>query len=107
MWKNFSRAALLGGAVVAASASISAMPIDHLRNTSVSQVEDVRLQREAAQWQTYVEPEYGTTVEYPAGIFAPAGPPGKGTGQRFESEDGRAILTIYSQINTAHDTPAS
>jgi hypothetical protein len=38
-------------------------------------------------------PEYGTHVEYPARLFAPVGEPEKGIGQRFEKEDGRAVLS--------------
>jgi len=58
-------------------------------------------------WRTYLIPEYGTRVDYPAGIFSPSGPPGKGVGERFETEDGRAVLTIYSDENSAGDTPAA
>ena len=42
-------------------------------------------------WQTFQVPEYGTHLEYPARLFAPVGEPEKGVGQRFESEDGRAV----------------
>ena len=35
-------------------------------------------------WQTFKVPEYGTRVEYPAGIFAAVGEAEKGVGQRFE-----------------------
>jgi hypothetical protein len=56
-------------------------------------------------WKTYVIPEYGTRVDYPAAIFAPAGSPERGIGERFESKDGRAVLSIYSRENAAGDTP--
>ncbi|MFL6799722.1 MAG: hypothetical protein ACJ8F3_20185 [Xanthobacteraceae bacterium] len=56
-------------------------------------------------WQTFVIAQYGTRVDYPTGIFAPAGAPEKGVGERFQSKDGRAILSVYSQENTAGDTP--
>ena len=56
-------------------------------------------------WRTYVIPEYGTRIEYPAAIFAPAGAPEKGVGERFESSDGRAVLSIYARENQAGDTP--
>lgn len=52
-------------------------------------------------------PEYGTHVEYPARLFAPVGEPEKGIGQRFEKEDGRAVLSIYVRENPEDDTPAS
>jgi len=46
-------------------------------------------------WQTFQVKEFGTTVDYPATIFSePAGKAEKGTGQRFNSADGRATLTI-------------
>ena len=62
----------------------------------------------ALDWQTFVVPEFGTTVEYPASIFSvPGGKAEKGLGQRFTSADGRAVLTIYSRENAAGDTPAS
>ena len=44
---------------------------------------------------------------HPANIFFPAGRPGKGTGQRFKSADGRADLSIYSLPNEAGETPAT
>jgi hypothetical protein len=59
------------------------------------------------EWRTFVVPEHGTSVEYPAGIFIPAGDPEKGVGKRFDSTDGRAVLSIYSRDNKVRDTPAS
>jgi hypothetical protein len=65
-------------------------------------------QPEALDWQTFLVPEFGTTVEYPAGIFSvPDGKAEKGIGQRFSSADGRSLLTIYTRENEAGDTPAS
>ena len=58
-------------------------------------------------WRTFVVPQYGTSVDYPAGIFIRAGNPEKGVGQRFESEDGRAVLSVYSRDNEDGDTPTS
>ena len=58
-------------------------------------------------WQTFQVPEYGTRVEYPAAVFAPVGEAEKGVGQRFEREDGRAVLSIYARDNEDDDTPAS
>jgi hypothetical protein len=63
-------------------------------------------QRPVLDWRTFVVPQYGTTVEYPAGIFVPAGAPEKGIGQRFDRSDGRAVLSIYSRDNEQGDTPA-
>ena len=59
------------------------------------------------EWQTFVVQDFGTRVQYPANIFVPAGRPGKGSGQKFKSADGRAELSIYSIRNDAGETPAS
>ena len=46
--------------------------------------------------------------EYPADIFSvPDGKADKGLGQRFNSADGRSVLTIYARENEDDDTPAS
>ena len=58
-------------------------------------------------WQTFKVPEYGTRVEYPAGIFAAVGEAEKGVGQRFESDDGHAVLSVYVRENGDGDTPTS
>jgi hypothetical protein len=58
-------------------------------------------------WRALVIPEFGTRVEYPAGVFAPAGSPGTGVGQRFERADGLAILSIYSRRNESGETPTT
>jgi hypothetical protein len=63
--------------------------------------------RAGLDWQMFQVPEYGTHVEYPAKLFAPVGEAEKGVGQRFESEDGRAVLSIYARENQDDDTPAS
>ena len=64
-------------------------------------------QRPVLEWKTFVVPEYGTKIDYPAGIFVPAGDPEKGVGQKFDRSDGRAVLTVYSRDNEQGDTPAS
>ena len=64
-------------------------------------------QRPALDWRTFVIAEFGTHVDYPAAIFAPAGQPKVGTGQRFERAGGRAILSVYSRPNTSGENPAS
>jgi hypothetical protein len=59
-------------------------------------------------WQTFQVKEFGTTVDYPAIIFSePAGAAEKGTGQRFNSADGRSTFTIYALEKAGGDTPAS
>ena len=60
---------------------------------------------ERLDWQRFAIPRYGTTVLYPARIFAPVGEAEKGVGQRFESSNGRASLSIYSRDNSAGETP--
>jgi hypothetical protein len=67
----------------------------------------IRGQTFGLAWRTFVVPQYGTSVDYPAGIFVQAGDPEKGVGQRFESQDGRAVLTVYSRDNEDGETPAS
>jgi len=58
-------------------------------------------------WRIFEVPDFGTTIQYPAGIFSPAGKPEKGLGQRFERDDGRAVLSIYSRANEAGENPAT
>ena len=48
---------------------------------------EVWAQTVSLDWRIFEVPEYGTRVDYPARIFAPAGQPEKGIGQRFESAD--------------------
>jgi hypothetical protein len=63
---------------------------------------------ERLDWQTFQVPEFGTTVDYPAGIFSMAdGKAERGLGQRFTSVDGRSVLTIYTRENEDGDTPSS
>jgi hypothetical protein len=66
-----------------------------------------QIREQAPGWATFVIPEYGTRVEYPAGIFVPTGDPEKGTGRRFDTSDGRARLSVYARDNDAGDTPAA
>jgi hypothetical protein len=63
--------------------------------------------RSFLEWQTFVVQDFGTSIQYPATIFAPVGKAEKGLGQRFERADGRAALSIYASSNEAGDTPAS
>jgi hypothetical protein len=65
-------------------------------------------QSDALGWQTFIIPNFGTQVEYPAGIFEVSeGRAEQGVGERLRSADGRAVLTIYSRENDTADTPAS
>ena len=58
-------------------------------------------------WRTFEVPEFGTRIQVPASIFAPAGKPERGSGQRFERSDGRAALSIYSRPNDKGENPAT
>jgi len=59
-------------------------------------------------WRTYVDPDRGTAVEYPAGIFsAQAGAPERGSGQEFRTPDGRARLIVYTLPNEERRSPRS
>lgn len=86
--------------------------ISHLQRVFIGLVvfigqPEVWAQAPLLEWRTFKVPEYGTAVQYPATVFAPAGEPEKGVGQRFESSDGSAVLSIYSSENEDADTPAS
>ena len=59
------------------------------------------------QWSVMSD-AFGTTVDYPAGIFtAEKGAPPRGTGRVLESADGEARLMVYVEENDAHQSPAS
>ena len=60
--------------------------------------------REPVDWRTFEVPDFGTSIQYPASIFTPAGRPEMGFGQRFERADGRAVLSIYARLK-AGETP--
>src|SRR5437764_13716572 len=60
------------------------------------------------EWQRFVIPETGTSVDIPATSFSnDAGRPETGYGRRFLSSDGRANLTVQSVPNQAGDSPAA
>jgi hypothetical protein len=61
--------------------------------------------RDSLQWQTFELRQFGTTIDLPAAIFVRSRASAKG-GERFDSEDGRAVLSIYARANNG-DTPAS
>jgi hypothetical protein len=66
-----------------------------------------REQMSFVDWRTFEVPDFGTSIQYPASIFAPAGKTEQGVGQRFESADGRAALSIYSRPNDAGENPTT
>jgi hypothetical protein len=55
-----------------------------------------RLGGRELDWRTFEVPAFGTSIQYPADIFTSVGNAEKGIGERFESADGRAVLSIYS-----------
>ena len=58
-------------------------------------------------WKEFLVPDFGTRVEYPAGIFSVyQGKSEVGTGERFSTADKSASLTIYARANGAGETPA-
>jgi len=60
------------------------------------------------RWATYTIPETGTSVDFPSSIFTEkAGPPPDGYGQRFQSADGRADLTVEATANESNESPAA
>lgn len=56
-----------------------------------------------ANWQTYVNERFGSSIQYPANVFDPQPPPENGDGQRFKARDG-AEFTISAAYNVLHDT---
>jgi hypothetical protein len=57
-------------------------------------------------WQVFVDPQFGTRVDYPADIFAHSGGQSeRGIGERFRTADGDAILEVYSLPNGPQFTP--
>ena len=59
-------------------------------------------------WTTFSVPQFGTRLVYPASIFPVVeGKSEKGIGKRFRSNDGRALISIYSTPNDARETPIS
>jgi len=59
----------------------------------------------APGWTTHAD-DYGTVVDFPAGIFSvPEGAPPIGNGRRFRTADGRAELSVYTLANTDRRTP--
>ena len=77
--------------------------ISLLRADAYAQMRD----QSPTNWRTFEVPEFGTRIQVPASIFAPAGRPERGSGQRFERSDGRAALSIYSRPNDKAENPAS
>jgi hypothetical protein len=59
-------------------------------------------------WTTFVEPNFGTRVEYPREVFTVHdGPAYRGIGEKYTTSDGRATLVVYSQQNPRRESPRS
>jgi hypothetical protein len=58
-------------------------------------------------WKTYWDESTGTRVDFPEGLFVPAGSPSRGAGRRFRTPDGRAELSIYTLNSARGETPHS
>jgi hypothetical protein len=59
------------------------------------------------RWTTYTISETGTSVDFPSSIFAEEAGRPDGYGQRFQTADGRATLTIQAAANISNDSPAA
>jgi hypothetical protein len=60
------------------------------------------------EWRKYVDPQAGTSVDFPANVFSvDAGPPQDGTGRQFSRRDERARLSVYTILNRDNETPRS
>jgi hypothetical protein len=58
------------------------------------------------RWAAYANPRFGTTIDYPADLFARRDPPpANGDGQAFRSRDGRARLAVWGAYNVNSDSP--
>ena len=69
---------------------------------------DARDLRGNPGWQSYVDAQSGTRVDFPTRLFpVDAGATERGTGRIFQSDDGRARLSVYAVENAENDTPAS
>jgi hypothetical protein len=62
-------------------------------------------EQKAIDWRTFEVRDFGTSIQYPASIFSPAGQLERGLGKRFERADGRAVLSIYARPNEAGENP--
>lgn len=64
--------------------------------------------KETMGWTTFSIADSATRLDYPAGLFSISeGNSETGTGQRFRTSDGRALLSIYSKTNDVGQTPAA
>ena len=60
-----------------------------------------------AGWRSFEIPQSSTSLDYSAGSFSAAGASEKGFGERFQSHEQGATLSVYAQPRKAGETPAS
>ena len=65
-----------------------------------------RVGAEPVRWTVYRIPETGTSVDIPTSIFSEMAGRPDGYGQRFQTADGRASLTVQSAARDGRETPA-
>jgi hypothetical protein len=80
--------------------TVPALVLGLAASTSMVSAQPVR-------WTTYAIPETGTSVDFPASIFTEKAGRPDGSGQRFQTADGRADLTIQPAPNVSNDSPAA
>ncbi len=57
-------------------------------------------------WRPYADPETGTRVDFPTGLFpVEAGLPEHGAGRVFQTDDGRAQFSVYALEKDPNETP--
>ncbi|MGY3077099.1 hypothetical protein ACVWZZ_003470 [Bradyrhizobium sp. LM6.10] len=59
------------------------------------------------RWTRYNISESGTSVDFPSSIFTEAAGRPDDYGQRFQTADGRADLTVQAAPNLENDSPAT
>jgi hypothetical protein len=60
----------------------------------------------SAEWTRFVEPKFGTTLQIPTQVFSVhQGKSYRGIGEQYTTNDGRAVLAVYSQENLRNDSP--
>ncbi len=52
-----------------------------------------------SDWQTYSNARFGTSIDFPAGHFAPGPAPENGDGLRFSGSDGVSGFIIFGRYN--------
>jgi hypothetical protein len=59
-------------------------------------------------WSSYVSPETGTAVEYPANVFSVRDDSSERESEaRFRTPDGRSKMSLYSLANDERESPRS